>query len=811
MLEWTGERYMPFIDPSICGAEIHYEHLHRYAFAAQYVHKKKVLDLASGEGFGSSLLAKNAQCVIGVDINHNAILHASRTYTQKNISFIKGSMLSIPIGGKKIFDVIVCFEALEHVSDHEILFQEISRLLKDDGILIISTPNKKTYTDETGYQNPFHQKELYFSEFCNLLKIKFHFIYLSGQRIVTGSSIYPLLPQKSIDTFSEFDIEHTGERFSFSENAEKIPAYFIAIASNSHLEPDKIQASYLIDLSNTETSRLNALVTEGNSTIHSLNQTLVGKDQEIREMRSHIESLNQEIVDRDREVSEQTARIQMFEQKVAFIEGSIIWQFTMKFHIKIVERLLPQQTARRKYYDLCLKGFRILLSEGPSSLWWQFKEFRAVQKMTSRGKKCISETVISFPFKEHTKSIDKTVSVIIPTKNAGHDFDNALNKIRSQRGIKKIEIVVVDSGSTDNTLEIAKKYQATIIQIKPEEFDHGKTRNLGAAKSHGDYLLFTTQDAILAGNWHIYRMLNFFDNDSKIAAVTCTQVPRSDADLMACYQVWAHYCKFLNINSDKIVSANSLHIPPQEKRRLANLSDSCCCLKRELFLQYQYAVDFAEDLELGLRLLNDGYKLGFLSSAAIIHSHNRNAAYFFKANYADSKLVSQILENPPLPWNTGGVRNFFAAIRLVYSKLCENLGEIQNDANKDPMIIIETLKYQMQKKEQNTRNNVCTDITLDNLFSDLDQLLQNAGDVNPDTEIYRILLLNYIHTLDAFSEYCKNYKTIQSINEDFVTTLFKLFASSSASSLGNFVLYLETTEKNDNVSNALDLFLRKGV
>ena len=77
MLEWTGERYLPYFDPSICGAEIHYEHLHRYAFTSQYVKGKTVLDLASGEGYGSFLLSQNAESVTGIERDPDAVNHAS--------------------------------------------------------------------------------------------------------------------------------------------------------------------------------------------------------------------------------------------------------------------------------------------------------------------------------------------------------------------------------------------------------------------------------------------------------------------------------------------------------------------------------------------------------------------------------------------------------------------------------------------------------------------------------------------------------------------------------------------------------------
>jgi len=163
MLEWTGERFLPNVDPSISGAEIHYEHLHRYAFAAQYVADRIVLDLASGEGYGTFLLSNTAKYVIGIDIDPEAVTHASKTYQRENIEFRQGSITNIPIVGSEIFDVIVCFEAIEHIIEHEILLSEISRLLKKDGLLIISTPNKKKYSDDSDYHNPFHENSILMS------------------------------------------------------------------------------------------------------------------------------------------------------------------------------------------------------------------------------------------------------------------------------------------------------------------------------------------------------------------------------------------------------------------------------------------------------------------------------------------------------------------------------------------------------------------------------------------------------------------------------------------------------------------------
>src|SRR3954469_21352361 len=111
MLEWTGERYVPWFE----GAEIGYADVLRYAFATQFVRDKRVLDLASGEGYGSNLLAKTAAQVLGVENDEKAVHHAKNKYIRPNLEFKIGSILELPIEGRGLFDVVVCFEALEHV------------------------------------------------------------------------------------------------------------------------------------------------------------------------------------------------------------------------------------------------------------------------------------------------------------------------------------------------------------------------------------------------------------------------------------------------------------------------------------------------------------------------------------------------------------------------------------------------------------------------------------------------------------------------------------------------------------------------
>ncbi|MGT2471979.1 glycosyltransferase [Paraburkholderia terrae] len=185
-MEFTGERYIPTE-----AGDIRYEHWHRYGWAAQALKGLKVLDIACGEGYGSNILSKYAESVMGVDISDEAVEHAMDRYGHvANLSFRQGSAAEIPLPDAT-FDAVVSFETLEHLTLHEEMLSEIHRVLKPGGFLILSSPNKKVYSDDRNFHNEFHVKELYFDELDALVKRHFAAIKYYGQRLATSSIILP--------------------------------------------------------------------------------------------------------------------------------------------------------------------------------------------------------------------------------------------------------------------------------------------------------------------------------------------------------------------------------------------------------------------------------------------------------------------------------------------------------------------------------------------------------------------------------------------------------------------------------------------
>jgi len=239
------------------------------------------------------------------------------------------------------------------------------------------------------------------------------------------------------------------------------------------------------------------------------------------------------------------------------------------------------------------------------------------------------------------------ISVIIPTKDAGSGFEHMMKMLTSQLGFTGIEIIIVDSGSQDKTLQISNRYNAKVIEIPPKDFSHSFARNLGAKNASGEYLFFTVQDAIIPTITWLHTLMTKLKT-SKADAVSCAELPKEDADLFYRVISWNHY-EFLEVNqSDRILS-----LPPNPDqfslRKNGQLSDIACLIPSELFNKYLYRFSYAEDLDLGLRLIKDGYKLLFLGSTRIIHSHNRDPYYFLKRGFVDNIFLSEIFSDFAIP------------------------------------------------------------------------------------------------------------------------------------------------------------------
>lgn len=238
-------------------------------------------------------------------------------------------------------------------------------------------------------------------------------------------------------------------------------------------------------------------------------------------------------------------------------------------------------------------------------------------------------------------TIDASVSIIIPTLNAGAEFLALLRKLKTQRGVRAIEILVLDSGSKDGTVAAALAAGARVEVVAQGDFSHSGTRNRGAELATGTHVLFMVQDAYPIGDWWLHGLLRYLldHQDQGLVALSCTEYCRDDSDMMYECNI-ATYYRFLGCkDNDRIAQLSGND--HESLRTMGQLSDIACLIARDRFLQYRYRGEFAEDLDLGVRLIQDGYRIAMLASVKVIHSHNRPALYYLKRSFVDIEFLKR--------------------------------------------------------------------------------------------------------------------------------------------------------------------------
>jgi ubiquinone/menaquinone biosynthesis C-methylase UbiE len=241
-MAFDGERFV-----TGQGGAIAHEHYLRYLFARQFCTGKDVLDVASGEGYGSSLLAQSARYVHGLDVDQRAVDFAQSHYGASNIEFRRGDARRLPYDDSS-FDVVISFETLEHIEEHDAFLKEIKRVLRPLGLFVLSSPDREVYL-QSEKANPFHLKELSAVEFRSLISAHFANARFGAQRSITGAL---LLPEsiEAVGPVESFAIQGGGYVKRSAGLAEA--SYLLAIASDERL-PEIIwgilsESNYVLDL-----------------------------------------------------------------------------------------------------------------------------------------------------------------------------------------------------------------------------------------------------------------------------------------------------------------------------------------------------------------------------------------------------------------------------------------------------------------------------------------------------------------------------------------------------------------------------------
>lgn len=230
------------------------------------------------------------------------------------------------------------------------------------------------------------------------------------------------------------------------------------------------------------------------------------------------------------------------------------------------------------------------------------------------------------------------VSVIILTKNAGEGFATLLQRLSSQKFDDNYEIIAIDSGSTDGTPEIAQNFPVKIVRIKPEEFHHGRTRNLGAEQASGRILVYITQDALpLHDNW-LHKLTDDLKNP-QMAMVVGRQIPwqttKPPEKFFYSYYFPEHKIEVVRDASDYY----------RDNMFISNVNSA---IKRDVWQQFKFSEDIAraEDKEIAKRILLAGWKIVYQPDAVVYHAHDFSLRSIFQRSVDIGIALSQGVSVP---------------------------------------------------------------------------------------------------------------------------------------------------------------------
>jgi glycosyltransferase involved in cell wall biosynthesis len=200
-----------------------------------------------------------------------------------------------------------------------------------------------------------------------------------------------------------------------------------------------------------------------------------------------------------------------------------------------------------------------------------------------------------------------TIGVVVRTLNERELIGRCLEVLRRQAGGFALDVVVVDSGSTDGTIAIAAGHGARIVHLPPGEFDYSRSLNVGIDAARGDIIVSLSAHAIPTDDSWLERMVAPFA-EAKVAGVSCRQVPWPDAPWQEVHRL-AHQFD----QRPRVYARNGI-----EELVFSNAASA---LRRAVWADHPFTLPAAEDLDWARRVISAGWLTVYEPDAVVFHSH----------------------------------------------------------------------------------------------------------------------------------------------------------------------------------------------
>jgi O-antigen biosynthesis protein len=485
LIEWTGERCVPWTRD----IQVVYEHYHRYLWAAEIVRGRRVLDIGSGEGFGSAILAGVAEHVTGIDVDATTVQHATLNYSAASLAFEQGSALELERFEAGSFGAVVCFELIEHVADHERVLAGIERVLADDGVLVMSTPDRRMYTDATGIHNPFHEHELTEPEFRQLLGGRFAHMQLFGQRAVAGSRIAAIeRPSPDRLTARPFALRRTGE--DWRSAGEPAAMYLVAVASRSELPrlpTDSLLSDYELEIVREQMQ----LVAEAEQRAGAWHEELKRSQAQALDAEqraaTNAQARQRELdatFDRVAALREEIDALQVLraaeQDELRRMRESVVWNAFQRARAKLYGTLGGQSSRRSRALQWTLRtGGGTLMGD---------------RRREPDDRPSFAPIVLP--------SYDEPLASLIITAHTGAQLTAAcLRSIAERTEGPAFETIVVDDAADADNARLWEAVQGATVLVNEPGIGYLRSVNRGAAAARGRYLVLMNNDVEVTPGW----------------------------------------------------------------------------------------------------------------------------------------------------------------------------------------------------------------------------------------------------------------------------------------------------------------------
>ncbi len=243
------------------------------------------------------------------------------------------------------------------------------------------------------------------------------------------------------------------------------------------------------------------------------------------------------------------------------------------------------------------------------------------------------------------------IPVVIPTWNAGPVLGDVLGAIASQQGPYRADVIAIDSGSSDGTVERLHQYGARVLQVSSAAFNHGETRNEALRHAYGECAVLLVQDAVPASSEWLAALVHPLLQEASFAGTFARQLPAARAS-----RVTTHYLGQWIAAQPKsrvvgpFTAESFARMPPAERHATCAFDNVCSCIRLSVWRRHPFAATpIAEDLQWARDVLVAGHRLAYVPDAVVWHSHERSIAYELQRTYLVHQRLAEIFDLATVP------------------------------------------------------------------------------------------------------------------------------------------------------------------